>query len=150
MEIWSDYQLRRLAHERYLLRTEGFDQFEFYNARSPHDCYLQGNIYTSCNQTYVIRIELPNFPYNCPSVYVMYPNPLRDCFGQNMATMGPNSKMHILTPKNNQVQLCLYKSSSWDYSVSLTKLVFKAYLWFEAYEKHLISRRPIDDFVLEM
>ena len=150
MSTWSSYQQYRLGNEQYLLRTSGFEHFEFHNATSSSTCYLAGYIRTSCDKSYSIRIDIPNFPYECPSTYVTYPCPLNDFWGKSLVELGTSSTMHTLVPKDNYVQLCLYKRSIWDSSVTLLKLIIKAHLWLEAYEKHLVTARPIDEFVLEM
>ena len=150
MNTWNGDQQYRLAHEQYLLRTSGFEHFVFYNSLSSKDCYLTGYIKTSCDKYYNIKIEIPNFPYECPSTYVTYPCPLNDFWGKSLVKLGTSGTMHTLVPKENCVQLCLYRKSNWDSSVTLLKLIIKAHLWFEAYEKHLITARPIDEFVLEM
>jgi hypothetical protein len=59
--------------------------------------------------------------------------------------------MHTLEPSSSgKVQICHWRQSSWHSGITLNKVMIKVMLWFEAFEQHLLSGKPIDNFVSTM
>jgi hypothetical protein len=59
--------------------------------------------------------------------------------------------MHTLeNDSSGEVQICHWRQSRWDSSITLNKVMLKAMLWFEAFEQHLVTGQPIDNFVSTM
>jgi len=59
--------------------------------------------------------------------------------------------MHTLeNDSNGEVQICHWRQSRWDSSITLNKVMLKAMLWFEAFEQHLATGQSIDAFVSTM
>ena len=148
--MWTSNQRHRLAIEKKLLE-KNFPDFQFYNPTSETDCYIYGKLISSQKRTYYIKICIPNFPDRCPKAFLCYPKSIKDFYGKPLVDIGTSHKMHTLSPsKEGFVQLCLYREERWTASCSLIKLIIKAGLWIEAYEAHLKTGRPIDDFVKTM
>lgn len=148
--MWTDEQCYRLAAEKKVLE-KNFPDFKFYNSTNDTDCYIYGKIISTKQNIYYIKIIIPNFPYRCPKAFICYPKNMRDYDGILLTNIGLSHRMHTLEPsKDGLVQLCLYREERWTASCSLTKLLIKAGLWIEAYEAHLETGKPIDDFVITM
>lgn len=148
--MWTTEQRYRLAAEKKLLEKY-FPDFIFENPRSDTECYIYGEICSSRNNKYRIKIQIPNFPNCCPKTYLCSPKYLLDYNGNLLNSIGSSHKMHILTPNNEGlIQLCLYKKERWTASCTLVKLLLKAVLWFEAYEAHLETGKDLDAFVITM
>ena len=98
-----------------------------------------------------MKVLIPNFPDRCPKAYLCSPTSIRDYDGNRLVEAGVSHRMHTLSPsEDGLVQLCLYREERWTASCSLLKIVIKAGLWIEAYEAHMRTGRPIDDFVRTM
>ena len=145
--MWTSEQRKRLAYEKSLLRKFNMeDDFFFANPTDNTACELIGNICTSYGKIYNIRFRIAGFPYRCPEAYIISPI-MYDYQGKMLIDYGTSHAMHLLSPNNNEVHLCLFKSDYWSPNNTLVMLILKAKLWLEAYEQHLQTGKDIDCFV---
>lgn len=146
-KIWSYAQRQRLGYEKGILRHFNMDtDFSFENITDSENCELIGWIKTSFGNYYKIRCRIADFPNSCPEAYVVYPK-MRDFHGRRLTEYGTSHSMHLLTPKNDEVHMCLYKSDFWNPNNTLVQLILKAKIWLEAYEQHMRTGMDIDTFV---
>lgn len=144
--MWNSEQRKRLAYEKALLRKFNMEDDFFLNPTDNTACELIGDICTSYGRTYSIRFCIADFPNKCPEAYIIKPI-MYDHRGRKLIDYGSSHAMHLLSPKNNEIHLCLYKSDYWSPNNSLVMLILKAKLWLEAYEQHLVTGKAIDCFV---
>ena len=143
----------RLVLENQVLQRDGFSQFQVYLSGSATDYDLWGTHRTNSGAPYRIWSPIPpRYPYERPPVYVYEPNPLPAYgYGQNVNGCGVSHSMHTLSNgPNNEIQICHWRDDRWHSALTLNKVMLKVVLWLEAYEQHLSSGSPIDDFVRTM
>jgi hypothetical protein len=104
----------RWYYEREKLRL--FPSFSFVGYGS-QITGAKGTLDTQYNNTYAIRIEIPNYPYSLPKVW------LRDL------------KPHPDAPhKFNDGSLCIMRSSQWRTHFTVALVVAKTSIWLGKYE----------------
>lgn len=145
--------LERLNLENQILLKDGMSQYLVKYSQSGGFYYIYGDYNSSSGKKYTIWCRLPDYyPSTCPSVYVYKPNPLIGYGGVYINSYGPSShSMHTLKPSSSgEVQICHWRQSSWHSGITLNKVMIKVMLWFEAFEQHLLTGQPIDNFVSTM
>ena len=144
--------LERLNLENQILLKDGMSQFLVKSSQSGGFYYIYGDYSSNSGKSYTIWCRIPDYyPSVCPSVYVYKPNPLIGHGGVYINRWRTSHAMHTMEPSNSgEVQICHWRQSSWHSGVTLNKVMVKVMLWFEAFEQHLLTGRPIDDFVSTM
>lgn len=111
-------------------------------------CYWTGIMKTNAGTAYGIRAEIPkDFPDIRPSIYIEWPCPLYDYFGNKLSTIGTSHKMHTYSPKDEWVQLCVYRDERWSAEYTVYKCLKKARLWIEAFDEHKRSGKMMCDLL---
>lgn len=98
-------------------------------------------------QLYVVTLDIPpSYPNVMPHIYITEPRDLRLINGQPLRE---NSHSDHTLAFNSEfgVQVCHSRPSAWKPENSLTSVVYKAFMWIEAYEHHLGSGNPIDSYL---
>ena len=144
--------LGRLNLENQILNRDGMSQYLIRYYQPEDFYYIYGEYKSSSGRTYTIWCRVPDYyPNTCPSIYVHKPNPLLGYNGVSISTYGISHSMHTLQSSNSgEVQICHWRQSSWHSGITLNKVMVKVMLWFEAFEQHLLTGRPINDFVSTM
>jgi len=98
----------------------------------------------------MIKAELPpSYPDSMPDVYVVSPSPLLDRRGRPLQRYGTSHRMHLWeTDRPGWTKLCVVHPDKWSAEYSVVKVLRKALLWTTAYEAHLNTGEPIDNFLL--
>lgn len=144
--------IERLNLENKILLKDGMSQYLIKYSQSGGFYYIYGDYNSSSERKYTIWCRIPDYyPSICPLVYVYKPNPLIGYGGVYINRWGTSHSMHTLEPSNSgEVQICHWRQSSWHSGITLNKVMVKVMLWFEAFEQHLLTGRPINDFVSTM
>lgn len=136
---------QRLQWETTVLEKYFPRKFKFENINQSNEM-LDVGIKTQAGKIYRINIQLePDYPNSLPKVYVIYPLPMKKYDGSLLK--GASHPMHTLANDGQKIQICHYKKENWNPNQSLYKIVFKARIWLEAYEAHLRTGKPIDDYL---
>jgi len=150
--VWTTDQRNRLALEHRLLQAEGFGQFSIYWNRESDDYYGSGLASSNSGSRYSLYLDIPyGFPLQRPLLYVTDPRPLLMADGRWLSGIGVSHDMHTLMPSSNGcVQICHWRDDRWHAGINLYRVFLKALIWLEAYEQHLLTGRPITQFVSTM
>lgn len=143
----------RIILENQVLQRDGFSQFQVYRKQYGETFYLWGVHNTNSGKAYTIWSPIPaGYSFQRPPVYVREPNPLPAYrYGETINSYGVSHKMHTLSiGPNGEVQICHWRDEKWHSGITLNKVMLKVVLWLEAYEQHLSSGEPIDNFVRTM
>ena len=140
---------KRLKVEEQLLRKY-FKGFRIQNLEEETDPGVIGVLRSNSGKRYTLWMPLEDFPDAAPPLYVVDPV-LYDHDGDALGDYRPSYKMHLLSPDDHgHPRICHYDDDYWHPSVTLYKVVLKSRIWLEAYERHLATGRPIDDFLGHM
>ena len=140
----------RLVYENQILLRDGLSQFQIYRAADGVSYYLWGTQSTSAGKSYTLHSPIPTgFPDSRPPIYIHSPNPLPAfSFGVNMNSYGLSHSMHTLSNgPRGEVQICHWRDNRWHSGITFNKVMLKAIVWLEAYEQHITTGEPIDNFV---
>jgi len=150
--MWTDTQRQRLALEHAVLQSEGFTQFSVYRNSSSDTYHATGTTNSSSGRIYRLWIGIPDgYPYARPPMYLTEPFPTFAADGSRISALGVSHQMHTLAPSEaGHVQICHWRDARWHSDILLYKVFLKGLLWIEAYEQHLLTRRPIAEFVNTM
>lgn len=106
--------------------------------------YLDITIKTQSEKVYRLNVMIPpDYPYSCPALYVVYPNPLRGRWDNIIA--GHDHAMHTLYYTATGLELCHYEHNEWSPQHTLYRVVMKGRIWLECYEAHLRTGKSIDE-----
>lgn len=130
----------RLKDEFYLL-SHAFSVKQFKLTSNTLTIALQ----TNSKKIYTVRIDLADYPYAVPKVFISNPKPLRDRSGN--ALLNASHPMHTLTGENGCTRICHYGPSQWHPGVYLYQVVVKVRIWLEVYENHLKTGYPLDKYL---
>lgn len=130
----------RLKDEFYLL-SQAFSPKQFRLSSNSLTIALQ----TNSKKIYTVKIELDNYPYNVPKVFITNPKPLYDRSGRAM--LDDSHPMHTLPGENGCTRICHYGFSQWHPGVYLYQVVVKVRVWLEVYETHLKTGHPLDRYL---
>jgi hypothetical protein len=150
--VWTSDQRNRLALEHRLLQAEGFGQFTIYWNRESDDYYGSGIASSNSGRRYSFYLDIPyGFPEQRPLLYITDPRPLLMADGRWLSGIGVSHDMHTLTPSSNGcVQICHWRDDRWHAGIHLHRVFLKSLIWLEAYEQHLLTGRPLAQFVSTM
>lgn len=150
--MWTAEQRNRLVLEHGILQREGFTQFSVYWDRTKDSYEAWGIASSNSGRRYTLSIPIPTaFPSQRPAMYLTDPFPLCMADGRKVSSLGTSHQMHTLAPSlSGFVQICHWRDARWHAGIVLQKIFLKGLLWIEAYEQHLLTGRPIADFVLTM
>ena len=98
---------------------------------------------TNRHNIYTLQIDLDEFPFSVPKVFVRRMLLTRDGKPMN----GASAAMHTLTSEHGWTRICHYGWDSWNPGVTLYKIYVKCRLWLEAYEGHIATGRPLDHWL---
>lgn len=136
---------QRLNIETTILDRYFPKKYKFENLYSEHE-YLDVGVKVQSGKVYRLKIiTAKDYPNSLPKVYITYPLPLYKKDGSKIT--GACHKMHTLSNDGDNVQICHYKSEHWHPNITLFKVLLKARIWLEAYEGHLRTGKPVDDFL---
>ncbi len=130
----------RLKDEFYLL-SQAFSPKQFRLSSNSLMIALQ----TNSKKVYTVKIELANYPYDVPKVFITNPKPLYD-YSRN-AMLSASHPMHTLTGENGCTRICHYGFTQWHPGVYLYQVVVKVRVWLEVYETHLKTGYPLDKYL---
>jgi len=89
-------------------------------------------------------------PHEMPGLYVLSPSPLMS--HGNLVPMnsyGNSHRMHTWeTDWAPYTKICFCKAEYWNPAETIVGILFKGFLWLEAYEVHCRTGHPIDDYSL--
>jgi len=141
--------VERLSLENQILIRDGMSQFLIRYYQPGNFYYIYGDYKSSSARNYTIWCRIPDYyPETFPQVYVNKPNPLIGFGGVSVNSHGTSHSMHTLqNGSNGEVQICHWRQSRWHSGITLNKVMIKVMLWFEAFEQHLSTGQPIDNFV---
>ena len=126
---------QRLQQEIAILEKYFPRKYKFENLYLDNEL-LDVGVKTQSGKVYRLNIKLkPDYPNSMPSVYVVYPLPLHKYDGSVIS--GASHDMHTLSNDG----------SNWNPNQSLYKVILKARIWLEAYEGHLATGNPIDNYL---
>ncbi len=136
---------QRLQQEIAILEKYFPRKYKFENLYLDNEL-LDVGVKTQSGKVYRLNIKLkPDYPNSMPSVYVVFPLPLLKYDGSNISSASHD--MHTLSNDGQNVQICHFKPENWNPNQSLYKVILKARIWLEAYEGHLATGNPIDNYL---
>jgi len=136
---------QRLQFETSILERYFPKKYKFENLYLPNELIDVG-VKTQSGKVYRLNIRLkPDYPNSLPEVYVVFPLPLRKFDGSEID--GASHEMHTLSNDGDKIQICHFKRENWNPNKSLYLIIMKIKIWFEAYEGHLRTGKPIDDYL---
>jgi hypothetical protein len=140
---WSRAQQIRLQIESQTLHHY-FPNFKWINPTDPDNTKVEGYLKANTQMFYKIRVYVPpDFPNSMPDLVVM--DDLKGYRGKNLKIL--SAEMHILSPRDGYIKICHTRHIDWVPSKSIYFVVIKGRTWFEAYESHLQTGKPIDDIL---
>lgn len=98
-------------------------------------------------QRYGLTLVLPDgYPNVMPSIFVSHPNPCRKKDGSVFDSV--SAEDHTLKfDERYGTQICHSSPRCWKPNNALAQVIFKAFMWLDAYEKHLVTGKNIDDYL---
>lgn len=136
---------QRLQLENAILEKYFPKKYKFENLRTKNE-FLDVGIKTQSGKVYRLNITLlPDYPNSMPAVYIVFPVPLLQHDGSQMSDA--SHEMHTLQGDDFNVQICHFKPENWNPNQSLYKVILKARIWLEAYERHLVTGNAIDNYL---
>jgi ubiquitin-protein ligase len=136
---------QRLQQEIAILEKYFPRKYKFENLFLENELIDVG-VKTQSGKVYRLNIKLKtDYPNSMPSVFVAFPLPLLKKDGSVIS--GVSHEMHTLSNDGSNVQICHFKSENWNPNQSLYKVILKARIWLEAYEGHLATGNPIDNYL---
>ena len=106
--------------------------------------YFEGSyLTTSGGNGYRLKVVVPSwYPSEMPSLYIVSPRRLKK-YGRrgSINEEGTSHSYHTLhNGPGGCVQICHFKSESWDASQTCVGVLAKGIMWCEAYDCHLVTR----------
>jgi hypothetical protein len=145
---WSNAEQQRLLQERAIL-AHYFPTLSWYNPTIRGSTGVQGTIATNTGRLYGIRVMLSaSYPNDCPQMIVVSPHVLYDVSGRPMTSS--SSSMHTWDAVDGHTKICHFNPRYWVPTNTVYLVAMKGRIWLEAYEAHLRTGRPLDDFLPHM
>lgn len=118
---------QRLILEQQILQRDGLTQFGIYFDAARSQYYVWGECHTNVGKAYALWSPIPvRYPYDCPPLYVLRPNPLWGYESGSINSYGLSHQMHTLSNgPNGEVQICHWRSDRWHSGVTLNKVLIK-------------------------
>jgi hypothetical protein len=137
---WSPAQRQRILVERDILSVYFPDRVTWLHGQTKVEIRMT----TNNDNEYCLRVYLPaDFPNSVPDMVVKQsPQP--------MPNWENNGQTHTLTRRDGFLRICHYRASRWSSDNTLYQVFMKGRLWLEAYEAHLRTSQPLDDFLGDM
>ena len=141
---WTNEQCERLAVEKKLIDLK-FPGFVFVNPKDNNNCRVEGEGNTKTGLAYKLRITVPpDYPDSQPHLYVVVPNPLRTYHGEStINSLGSRHEFHTHQPGPDGC-VCICYTNHWHPGLTISGIIFKGVLWFEAYSSYLRTGKTID------
>lgn len=142
---WNELQLKRIKHELEVIQQyfPGFKQ-KYLDT----ELCVEGWMKTNLGRKYNLRLYVPrDIPNSIPQIVIIFPLDLRDYHGKKLVDYGQNVSMHLLSPKDGYPSICTYKPTYWHPNLTFYNVLIKTRIWLEAYQGHLITKRPLDYFL---
>jgi hypothetical protein len=137
----------RLATEIELLDEQFPNRYVFRDINTPCP-WLDCSIVSQTGKHYRLKIIIDGYPAQMPTVYILYPQKLFDKQGRDLAEIGVNGSMHLLSPdEENNIQICHYHESEWTGRQLLTHVMIHAKIWIDALEYHQETGQPLDHYL---
>ncbi len=142
---WTPEQQKRLTKELEVIR-EYFPGFQ--TRYLGLNVCLEGWMKTNVSNKYFLRMFVPpDMPNSIPEVVILFPEHLIDYHGRRLIDYHHNSNMHLLAPRDNSPNICTFKPTHWNPSLTFYNVLVKVRIWLEAYEGHRISGKPLDYYL---
>ena len=141
---WTNYQLRRLQHEKEILAKyfPGRVKWSTVNGSTKVQILMTSN----SNRNYTLAILLTNdFPHDCPKLLVESPLSLMQHNG--MLLPHNSQEFHTLADRSGLVSICHFVPNAWTNENTLYQVFMKGRLWIEGYEGHLATGRNMDFYL---
>jgi ubiquitin-protein ligase len=136
---------QRLQQEIAILEKFFPKKYKFENLYLENEL-LDVGVKTQSGKVYRLNILLPNdYPNSLPKVYIVFPLPLKKADGSIIT--GLSHSFHTLENDGDKIQICHYKPNAWKPTHTLYRIIMKARIWLEAYEGHLATGNPIDNYL---
>lgn len=146
---WNNGLAYRLVVEERLINQE-MPSFHFHDKTNPAVTTVRGDFYSGSNTQYMLIVWLKGvFPDQMPGLYITWPNPLYDYYGNLVTSHGTNHSFHTwATDWETYVKICHCKAEFWSASNTIVSVIMKGMLWVEAYEVHKRTGRDLDSLSL--
>jgi hypothetical protein len=142
---WTYEQQSRLQKEIDIL-NQYFPSFQYTYVEN--QLCVEGWMVTNGKSNYKIRLYVPHdLPYSVPDVVIIFPSPINDFHGRNLATIGASANMHLLSSVNGYPRICTYRTINWNANITFYKVLMKIRLWLEALDGHLKTGNNIDFYL---
>ena len=137
---WTRVQLHRILVERDILNTYFPGKVTWLQGQTK----VEVRMTTNNDNEYCLRVYLADdFPNSVPDMVVAQsPKP--------MPNWENNGQTHTLKRRDGFVRICHYRVSNWSSENTLYQVLLKGRLWLEAYEAHLRTSKPLDNFLRDM
>ena len=143
---WTPAQVYRLKIERDLLEKYFPGRVTWSTCRGATT--VEVKLDTNNNHKYTLRIEVPDdIPNSCPKLWIVSPKNLRQRNGEPLPEN--SSQFHTLAVKDGCMSICHFYPLHWNAQDTLYEVFMKGRLWIEAYEGHLNSGQPINNYLPE-
>lgn len=98
-------------------------------------------------QKYGLTLVLPDgYPNVMPRIFVTHPNPCRKYDGRVFDSVSADD--HTLERDERYgTQICHSSQRCWKPNNALAQVIFKAFMWLDAYEKHLVTGNNMDSYL---
>lgn len=138
----------RIQVEKTIVARE-LPQFRF--SQSENERYFIGSHTTSTRQNcYQLKLVLGTYyPDEMPKLYVTSPSILFNYhFTRTINSLGVSHAFHTLRKgPDGCVQICHFKSETWDSSRTCVGALIKGILWCDAYDVHLTTGKDIAEIL---
>lgn len=148
---WSLRQMRRLAEEKAVLRTE-LPHFTFRGCDNGSESHVSGwERSPDYRHDYSLRLDIPKgYPEEMPQLWVAKPSPLLRYDGTPIPKYSHGFHTRSHDSVSGMVEICHCSPSSWTPSMTVTGTLFRGILWIWCFEKHLRTGRTIEDIYGEI
>jgi hypothetical protein len=150
MSRWTDTQIVWMDTQEEILDSE-LPHFQFQDRDQYGLTIIRGRHISAAGFPYDLAVWLKGgAPHEMPGLYVLSPSPLM-CHGNTIAmtSHGSSHRMHVWeTDWAPNTKICFCKTEYWNPAETIVGILFKAFLWIEAYEVHCRTGNAIDDYSL--
>ena len=137
---WSKVQRSRILEERDILNAYFPSRVTWRDGATNVEIRMT----TNSDNEYCLRVYLPDdFPNSVPDMVITEsPQPMPD--------WQSGSQTHTRKRRDGFLRICHYRRARWDCDNYLYHVFLKGRLWLEAYEAHLRTSEPVDQFLRQM
>jgi hypothetical protein len=142
---FSPSQQRRITLEKNLL-DKYFPGRVSWQAPSDGQAYVEISMVSNSNKHYKLRVYIADdIPNSCPQMVLVSPSSLNLKDGTRMPDV--SHTFHTIGNKDGYMLLCHFIPSKWTSENTLYQVFMKGRLWIEGYEGHLMTGKPMDEFL---